>query len=389
MPTDLKLELDQLSALGKRRVFYPSTRSTGAIIEVRGKKLVDFANWDSLGLSFDKKLKRTVQNYIEQHGFGTCAARLSSGTCTEHLIAEDRIAKFLGYETALLFSSKNQAVLSLVSALCNEQDLILHDDLIQNAVTDAAYLVNAKIAPFSLQDPASLERELDKGKACRQRLIFVESVSPITGNSPDFAWLLALAVKHAAQLVVDESFALGTIGLRGAGASEEIHMSGAVAGVICDLSLSVCSYGAFVGGGKLLCDYLISRSKTFTLEGALPPALAVFIHSAIDAIELRNAARQKVWGLSQKLRQGLLGIFGDIAIESKSCSVCQQFKKTSTALALAEALFQRGYFVEALATGAARSNAGALRFVITCEHTDLHIESLLNAVAEIAPRLER
>ena len=389
MLTDLKLELDQLSALGKRREFTASQRHVGAMIETRGRTLIDFTNWDSLGLYFDKRLKRTAHNFIEQNGFGACAARLSSGTSSQHLIAENRIAKFLGYDGALLFSSKNQAVLSLVSALSNEQDLVLHDELIQNAVADAAYLVNARVASYSTHDSSSLERELEKGKTCRRRFIFVESVSPITGNSPDFTGLLALAAKHNSQLIIDESFALGTIGLRGAGISEELHASAVVGAVFSDLSLSACSYGAFISGSKPVCDYLVSRSKTFSHEGAPPPALAASICAAIDALELRNAARQKVWILSQRLRQGLLGIFGNISLESRSSVICQPFKKTSNALALADALFQRGYFVEAIATGAARSNTGVLRLIISCEHTDQQIDNLLNAISEIAPRLER
>jgi len=389
MLPDLKLELDQLTALGKRREFVASRRLPGALIEMRGKKLVDFTNWDSLALSFDKKLKRVAQNFVEQNELGVCAARLSGGTSAQHLITENRLAAFLGYESALLFSSKNQAVLSLVSALCNEQDVILHDELIQSAVADAAYLVNTRAAPFSSKDLGTLERELESAKSARRRFIFVESISPITGNSPDFIRLLAIAKKSDSQLIIDESFALGSAGLRGAGSSEQAHVSPAVSAVFCDLSLAANSYGAFVSGSKILCDYLTSRSKTFTLEGAMPPTLAALICGAIDAIELKNAARQKIWTSAEKLSRGLFEIFAAISTRAQSAIVCQPFEKTSLATSLVDALFQRGFLAEAVATGAARSDAAVVRYIVSSHHTDEQIDNLLNAIAEIAPRLVR
>jgi 7-keto-8-aminopelargonate synthetase-like enzyme len=389
MIEQLQEELKQLGQSSGLKSFSPYIHKYGAEIEIRGKRTIDFTSFDFFNLRQDPRLKKAALAGIEAAGFGSSSSRLLSGTSLAHVVAEKRLASFLMEEDAVFFSSRNQSTLSLITALLGERDAVLVDEICQSPVVDAAYLVGAESHVFNADVPASLISGLEKTTESRRILVFFESLSPITGQVRDVPVLLSAASRHGAFVVLDESSAIGSIGLRGAGACDFFNLQPGEFARQVDLSMALCSYGAAICASKELISYLVNKSRTFFAEAAPPPTLALIAERCIDIIELSTHLRQQMLSLASLLRSEVKQS-GFSVVESGSGPIVSiQLKSYEAAKELALALFSRGVLVDALKTGITRSESAVVRFIITASHTELQIMQALSALAQIQPRISK
>lgn len=394
MLPDLRKELEQLTTTGRERHFHEAVARKDGCVSLRGRTAIDFSSWDRYALGHLPGLRRAAQRVIEEYGLTAGSARGCSGTSPLHTTCERRIAEFMGFEAATLLASKNQAVFSLITALASERDVVLFDEAMQSPIGDAAYLVNAPTATFPSGNIARVRGELEKAKGARRRLLCVESVSPLTGESLDMVAWSALAQKGDAELIVDESFALGVSGLRGAGALESLPLK---AGVLCayaDCSVSLGASGAFISGPLILVRYLMQRSRTFVSEVAPAPAAMAVLEGALDHVELAHQARERMTVSAAKLRDGLIQMGAIQGSAATGPIIGIPMKSLRVAREVGEALFQKGLLVDVLARpngGNSPSPAGAalVRFLVSALHTPKQIEDALQACSEIWPKVDR
>ena len=389
---DLQLDIDQLIARGRFKEFHITNSRSGGEIEIRGRKCIDFTNWDYLDLNNNRDVKRAIQSCIEQVGSASPSPRLVAGTSDLHFNAENRIAKFLGTETALLFHSKNQAVLSLATALSSERDVWLVEDTVQSPVSDAAYLMNSSVESF--KDISGLEAGLKKHRSARRKFIYIEALSPLTGALADLTAMVDLSRSFNASLLLDESVAIGAIGARGAGGGEFLveklrgPLINAAVASCADLSLGVASFGAVVAGPKTLIDYVINRSRTVAVDSPLPSYVAAQIVAAIDTLELKPLERAKLATMARTIKGAVKNTILRSPIEAQTPIVSLQFEKLSQAFEMQSALLGKGIFVEAIPVGTQLSEGGVVRFILNVNHSEKHMEEVLRVLAEVGSRLD-
>jgi 7-keto-8-aminopelargonate synthetase-like enzyme len=389
MLPDLEQELEQIALAGRERHFHEAISRQDGCVSLRGRTVIDFSNWDRYDLGHHPALRREAQRVIEEHGLSGSAARGSSGTSALHVACERRIAEFMGFEAAAIFSSKNQAVFSLLTALASERDVVIFDEGMQSPVGDAAYLVHSPTGTFPSGNIARARAELEKARGSRRRFLCVESVSPVTGEALDIVAWSALAQKADAELIVDETFAIGVSGLRGAGAVEAVPLK---AGVLCsyaDCAVSLAGSGAFITGSLTLIRYLMQRSRTFVSEVSPTPMAMAIVEGALNHVELAHQARERMNLIAAKLREGLIQMGAVRGGGVASPIIGIPMKSLRLAAEFGEALFQKGVLVDVIA----RSNGGnspsvdgaaaVVRFLVSTLHTPKQIEDTLQASSEI------
>ncbi len=382
MPPDLKLEIERLRASNRFREMTPLRSRDGANVIFREKKLVDFTKWDLFCVTSSPDIIRVIHRELESVGLG-CNPRLSCGTFVHHLALEQRIARLLGFESAVLFTSRNQSVLSLVTALLDERCVAIVDELLQSPVADAAFLVNGCIASFNPEDLDTLAVELEKVPESFRKLIFIETVSPLRGTQADLQNVMRLADEHKAVVIVDESFSLGVTGLRGGGCLELLSPGPRPFCSYGPLSFGLSGIGAFVAGDRALIDFLVNQSRTFAAEGALPPPLAAGMEAALNAVELNSSGRERLKALGLRLKRGLISS-GFTVDECAYPLVCIPFERYSAASRFAEALVSRGFLTEVIPKGAFLDAGAILRVLINLSHNETHIDLLLEAFADVS-----
>jgi 7-keto-8-aminopelargonate synthetase-like enzyme len=379
----IKDELNKLSETrGLRELHVRSARSPGSVT-IKGKKLIDFTNWDSLNLNYDPRFISSFQREAEVSGVGSMAARGSSGTAPAHFAVERRIASFFGAESALLFSSANQVILSLTSALLGEGDCVIVDDNSHGRVVDAATLVNAEAINFDSSNPDSLARAIEISKPYKNKLVVTESVNPLTGATINIKNVIAVTEKAQIPWVIDESYGLGILGIRGAGALDGIETPKNLLGRFGSLSFTLGAYGAFFAGEKGVCDYLIHRSKTFITEPAMPPALAAAVEVGLGIVELDHGKRVQIKNLTGYFRNALVAAGYKTEPSSDSSIVCVKIGKKSLAQELAEGLFQKGILAEIVEIRTKLDAGAIIRFIVNSAHKEKDIDDTLAALTRI------
>lgn len=381
LKTDLLRRMLELDEPAKERE--PTyARRAGAKIHFKGKDLVDFTSWDILSLGHNPELRRVFQHEIETHGVGMASARLHTGGTFEHFVAEECLARFLCQESSLIFSTRNQALLSLVTSVFGEGDTILIEEGLLNAAVDAAYLVDAQVRTFSRDKLDQIPQLLSDCPPSARRGLLVESISPDHGELLDLAYLTEICEAANIDLFVDETFALGGVGPRGAGGTEKFSISHKVTGIIGSLAHSLAGYGGFVAGPALLIKYLFTRSRSLRSEVSLPVAFVRWTEQALAKVEVLAVERTRVARLAHSIREVGRSLHLDVKGDSSSPLVVFHFRFLPQAREFYRGLFERGFLCcEPVISGV--DNSVTLPLVVRSAHSEQNIKELSQALSDI------
>lgn len=384
----LKNELLQLDASGKIRELPISHPGSPGRIESRGRELIDLTNWDFLSLAQNSEYRDALPRAVSNQGFGGRSPRSLSGTSFLHSEFERRFALFMGTESSLLFSSKNQAVLSLLTALVSENDLVLADEMVQSPIADAAYLVGARHLSIQQSRAESIATALEREPTTGRRFIYVEALSPLTGERTPLEQILTLAAQFDLIPIVDESFTLVAYGARGSGTLESSPLRNSVLAWICDLSRGLCGIGTSIATSSIVAGFLLQRSRTFHYETALPSPLLSLNLRALDLIELNAVWRERLRLASSQLRLALTQLRLSDGLELDSPVIVVPEKNYETAKTLQRELLSRGFLVDLLSPLAARNERAAIRIVVTTALEQRDLNLLTAALSELTQRLK-
>src|ERR1051325_3234583 len=146
----------------------------GGMVEVGGKKLVMLASNNYLGLSNHPAVKSAAIRGIREYGYGVASVRFLCGTQDIHRDLEKKIAKFIGCEDAILYSSCFAANEGFFASLVNEKmglnqykDVLYSDRLNHASIIDGQRLCRPELVDkkiYQHADMADLERMLEEDK---------------------------------------------------------------------------------------------------------------------------------------------------------------------------------------------------------------------------------
>ena len=155
----------------------------GAVVELSGKPVINFASNDYLGLAGDERLIEAAVEATRAYGTGSTGSRLISGHKDLHRNLEKAIASLKQTEDALVFSSGYLANLGTVSALVGQRDLILGDIYNHSSLKKGAILSGATAIDYLHNDIADLRHKLiDHRHLYRRCLITTDSVFSMDGD---------------------------------------------------------------------------------------------------------------------------------------------------------------------------------------------------------------
>src|SRR5215467_15608956 len=121
------------------------TGPQGPHIQVQpGREVLNFCANNYLGLANHPAIIAAASKALADHGFGLASVRFICGTQDLHKALEARIARFLGMEDAILYSSCFDANGGLFETLLDEQDAIVSDALNHASIIDGIRLCKAQ-----------------------------------------------------------------------------------------------------------------------------------------------------------------------------------------------------------------------------------------------------
>lgn len=358
---------------------------------IDGRRYLNFASYDYLGLNGDERVSRAAKEAIDRWGTSVSASRAVSGERPIHRRLEEALARFYGCEDSLVMVGGHATNVTVIGCLCGRNDVVVHDALIHNSVLEGARLSGARRLAFPHLDHAAADRLLGEARPRRgNALLVLEGHYSMDGDVPDLAAFLAVARRHRAWLMVDEAHALGVIGARGQGSAERCGIDPAEVDIwMGTLSKSLVSGGGYIAGRSELVRYLKRAAPGFVYSVGMAPAAAA---AALAALEVLQAEPERVRRVNAQAslflrlaREAGLEVGGSIG-----AAIVPVVTGGSIAAArLAGALFRRGINVQPILYPAVPERAARLRFFLTAAHAEGQVREAVRALAEESRSIRR
>lgn len=299
-------ELQALQAAGLRRTLRAVQQRHAGTVLINGERIADFASNDYLGLASDPRVARAASAVLQAEGTGAGAARLISGNHPIHDALERALARFKGCEHALLFPSGYMVNIGVIPALVDANDVIYSDALNHASLIDGCRLSKATLRVFPHCDLDALGAMLDADRGqYRRALIVVEGVFSMDGDVFPLDGLVDLARRFGAWTYVDDAHGTGVLGDTGAGAIEQLGVTGQIDVVVGTLGKALGTAGAWVAGSQTLIEFLTSRARSFIFTTGTPPAMAAASLEALRLAQVEPWRRDAVRARARRLRERL------------------------------------------------------------------------------------
>jgi len=387
MNEDFKKVIEtQLSAIKEKGLFKEEriiSSKQGRKIMVNGKEYLNFCANNYLGLSGSEELITEGKKALDKWGFGLSSVRFICGTLEIHKELEKKIAEFMGYEDAILYTSCYDANLGLFQTILTDQDAIISDELNHASMIDGVRLCKAERHIFKHSDLQDLEEKLKQTQGKRIRMIATDGVFSMEGDIAKIKEICELAEKYNALVMMDDSHATGFLGQTGRGT----HELGGVAGKI-DFITSTFgkalggASGGFIVSSKENVEFLRQRSRNYIFSNSLSPTITAVTSFVMDYISQNSEPRERLWRNVKLFRQ-LIKDAGFEVSPQEHPIVPIMLGDAKLAKGMASELFKEGIYVIGFSYPVVPEGKARVRVQISAAHTEEDIKLAVEAFAKI------
>lgn len=370
------------AALAERRAAWtfrqrqPLIGGSSRWIRWEGKNYLNFAGNDYLGMSQHPAIIKAWEEGARQYGAGSGGSGHVTGFTPAQEALELRLARWLNYPRALLFSSGFAANQALISALMHKGDQIVADKLSHASLQEAANLSPAELRRFFHNNMDALARRL-RQPCSGLRLVATEGVFSMDGDCAPLAEIADITASVNGWLLVDDAHGIGVTGPSGRG-------SCAAAGIQPELLVVTFGKAFGVGGAAVLCsetvaDYLLQFARHLIYSTALPPAHIAAIGAALSAVQQADDARARLAAHVTRLRAGMAGLPLELT-NSQTAIQPLIVGDNQQAFTLAQRLRQGGIWAVAMRPPTVPAGSARLRITLSAAHQNEDIDQLLKAL---------
>jgi len=260
-----------------------------------GREVLNFCANNYLGLADHPDVVAAAHAALDRWGFGMASVRFICGTQDVHKQLEARLSAFLGTEDTILYSSCFDANGGLFETLLGESDAVISDELNHASIIDGIRLSKARRLRYRNRDLADLERCLRESQDAGRRLVVTDGVFSMDGYLAPLDEICALAERHDALVMVDDSHAVGFVGEAGGGTPQLFGVQDRVDVLTGTLGKALGgASGGYVSGRAEIVALLRQRSRPYLFSNAVAPVVAAASLTAIDLAENSHALRQQL-----------------------------------------------------------------------------------------------
>jgi 8-amino-7-oxononanoate synthase len=355
----------------------------GRMLQVDGHSLLNFSSNDYLGLADHDAVKQAAIEATHQYGTGSGASHLVCGHQTPHHELELKLARFVGAESALVFSTGYMANLAVPQTFLGRNDLLLEDRLNHASLLDAGALATTKMKRYSHRDAEEVKQRLAESDVTR-KLVMTDGVFSMDGDVAPVRKLAAVCERADAMLLVDDAHGFGVLGPTGAGLlqQEGVAVSGNVL-MIGTLGKAAGSFGAFIAGDAVYIQHMIQFARPYIYTTALPPAVAAASLQAIKILESEPERRARLRLIIEQFRdraaQSRLRV-----MESQTAIQPIVLGTDAAALAADRLLKNNGILAIAIRPPTVPEGSARLRLTLRADHTDADLDQLFEVLASDA-----
>jgi glycine C-acetyltransferase len=355
-----------------------------------GKEVLNFCANNYLGLAQHPKVRQAAHDALDQWGYGMASVRFICGTQDVHKQLESSLSEFLGTEDTILYSSCFDANGGLFETLLGPEDAVISDELNHASIIDGIRLSKAQRYRYKNRDMADLEAQLIEAdqKGAHFKLIATDGVFSMDGFIAPLEEICDLAEKYHAQVMVDDSHAVGFMGKNGRGTHEYCGVMGRVDILTGTLGKALGgASGGYTSGKKEIIEWLRQRSRPYLFSNTLAPCIAGASLAALTLLKESTQLRDKLESNTRHFRQALTE--AGLQIQPGEHPIVPiMLGDAALASRFAEAMLERGIYVIGFSYPVVPQGRARIRTQISAAHTDEELEYAVKVFKEVAESLE-
>ena len=374
-------------ALGVYPYFRKIESDQDTEVLINGKKVLMFGSNSYLGLTNHPKIKEAAIAAIRKYGTGCAGSRFLNGTLDIHEELEHRLAKFVGKEEAIIYSTGFQVNLGVVSCVTGRGDYILWDELDHASIIEGRRLSFSTPVKYRHNDMQSLEDQLRNFNPDKVKLIVTDGVFSMEGDVANLPEIVRLAKQYNAAVMVDEAHGIGVFGRDGRGTCDHFGVTDDVDLIMGTFSKSFASLGGFIATDKVTANYLRHNSRSYIFSASITPASTAAVGAALDIMESEPERIANLWDVTNYALEGFRRIGCEIG---NTCTpiIPLFIRDNEKTFRVTRDLFDEGIFVNPVVSPAVAPKDTLIRFSLMATHTRAQVDEALEKIEKCFKHLD-
>ncbi len=375
----------EAQAAGLYPYFQPIEASYDTEVIIRGERKIMVGSNNYLGLTHHPKVLDAAQQALRRYGSGCTGSRFLNGTLDLHEQLEERLASFMGKESALVFSTGFQSNLGAIATLVGRNDNVYLDKLNHASIVDGARLSYGRVHRYGHGDFGTLERLLMETPDEEGKLVVTDGIFSMEGDIVDLPALTELTKKYGAEVMIDDAHSLGVLGDNGGGTAQHFGLEKDVGLIMGTFSKSLASIGGVIAGDEPVIHYLKHHARSLIFSASMPPASVATVIAALDVIEEEPERRERLWRNTRRMQAGLRELGYDLG-GSVTPIIPVHIGELYRTLGFWRDLFDAGVYTNPVTSPAVPPSSCRLRVSMMATHSDEHVDHVLDAFDRIGKR---
>ncbi len=376
----------EAAEIGMYPYFRALSDSEGVTATFEGKEVVMLGSNNYLGLTTDPRVREAAIEAIRRYGTSVTGSRFLNGTLELHLELERRLAKFVGKEAAVVFSTGYQSNVGAISSVVHRGDYVIVDKDDHASIVDGCTMSQGEMKRFRHNSVDSLDSVLSRLPEDAGKLVVVDGVYSMGGDIAPVKEIVEICQKYGARIMVDDAHGIGVTGA-GRGTAAHFGLTDQVDLIMGTFSKSFASIGGFIAGDADVIYYIQHKARPLIFSAALPAPNSAAVLAALDIIETEPEHVENLWDNAEYMRKGFKEMGYNTGNSNTPIIPVVTGPDFITGLAWG-ALIEEGVYTNPVVPPATPPNGGILRTSYTATHKKEHLDKALHAFKVVGERLD-
>lgn len=371
----------QAKASGSYPYFIPLDRNEGTEVVYQDRRIIMCGSNNYLGLTTHPKVREAAIEAIRKFGTSCTGSRFLNGNMTIIEDLEEKLAKWVGKEASLVFSTGMQVNLGTISSIVGKRDIIILDKEDHASIVDGAFLSGGKIERFRHNDIPHLERVFQSLPEETGKLLVVDGLFSMEGDIAKLPEIIPLCKKYNVRLMVDDAHAMGVLG-GGRGTAAHFGMTEDVDLIMSTFSKSFASIGGFIAGDFDVIEYIQHHARSLIFSASIPPANTASVLAALEIMHDEPELVERLAKNAEFMRAGFSQLGFDTG-HSESPIIPIIIGDDAMTFKVWRDLFDAGVFVNPVISPATAPGRQLLRTSYMATHTEPQLVKVLEVFEKV------
>lgn len=352
------------------------------VTDIDGHKILMFGSNAYTGLPSDPRIIAASHAALDKYGTGCAGSRFLNGTLDLHIKLEKEIAKYIGKEDVLGYStgfSVNEGVLSVV---VGRGDYIICDDRDHASIVDGRRLSFATQLHYKHNDMEDLERVLAKLPHEAIKLIVVDGVFSMEGDLAKLPQIVELKHKYNCSVMVDEAHGIGVFGREGRGVCDHFGLTDEADLIMGTFSKSLASIGGFIASDFDTINWLRHTSRTYIFSASNSPAATAAALEALHILQKEPERIEHLWDVTNYALKRFREEGFEIG-DTESPIIPLYVHDVDKTFLVTKLAYDAGVFINPVIPPACAPQDTLVRFALMATHTKDQVDQAIEILKKI------